>query len=451
MKTRKLLVTLALLAAAAMPDPAASADDSAWFSLGSGLNDAVRTLELAGTDLYVAGNFSDAGGDPYADKVARWDGASWHPLGTQPGSWFYAVTAVATAGANVYAADRCSIRHWDGSTWQRMASPLDCTWTFFYAIAVGERGVYVGGSFQNFEGKANADNIALWHGMHLMPDTILYSRYQAATSTREVRLVNADGTNDRGIVSGSFPRLSRSRDYIAFLREGGYPPYHQNNLYVRNLANYAETRAFTSWDYIVGYDWADGPQIIFDYACAIYRMNPDGTGLTPVITDDCYNDAPAVNPWDGSIAFHNQHIGIRVADKYGGGITHVPNTQPGDQWPGWSPDGQWISFTRGGDTATHFGGNYYKIHPDGTGLAQLTFLSNDANNRMNPAGAWSSDKAYLIAPGTVNGVIGMYAVATDGSGRMRKIPAAFGAQSDFVGSIIGNMPLEQLYLPMIAR
>ena len=184
-------------------------------------------------------------------------------------------------------------------------------------------------------------------------------------------------------------------------------------------------------------------------------MNPDGTQVTPLITGDCYNDAPAVNPIDNGIAFHNQRIGILVADKYGAGVTHVANTQPGDQWPTWSLDGQWLAFTRGGDLTAHFGGNYFKIHSDGSGLTQLTFLSNDANNRMNPTGAWTSDPAYLVAPGTVNGVTSIYAIRTDGRGEMLRIPAALGAQADFVGAMLGYVPTwelrKYLCLPIVMR
>lgn len=376
----------------------------------------------------------------------------WFTLG---GHSRFDVRALAAAGRNLYIGSHWSIDRWDGFTWQEMTN-----YPTTHAIAVGERGVYVGGTFTNLEVNANADHIAGWQDVHLVPPTVIYSRYDPTTSVRQVRLVRADGSNDRTILPwltyASFPRLSPNRNYIAFLGDGDYPPYHQNNLYVLNLSNSVERRVFTNTDYIVGYDWMNDSRIIvFDYACAIYRMNTDGTQVTPLITGDCYNDAPAVNPIDNGIAFHNQNIGILVADKYGAGVTHVPNTQPGDQWPTWSLDGQWLSFTRGGDLTTHFGGNYFKIHADGSGLTQLTFLSNDANNRMNPTGAWTSDPAYLVAPGTVNGVTGIYAIRTNGRGEMLRIPAALGAQADFVGAMLGYVPTwelrKYLYLPIVIR
>jgi hypothetical protein len=50
--------------------------------VGSPLSNTVNSLSIVGPDLYAAGRFENAGGDPAADGVARWDGAAWHPLGS---------------------------------------------------------------------------------------------------------------------------------------------------------------------------------------------------------------------------------------------------------------------------------------------------------------------------------------------------------------------------------
>lgn len=55
-------------------------DGSDWQPLGSGLSGTVMALFAHGADLYVGGEFTSAGGSP-ASRVARWDGQAWHALG----------------------------------------------------------------------------------------------------------------------------------------------------------------------------------------------------------------------------------------------------------------------------------------------------------------------------------------------------------------------------------
>lgn len=201
-------------------------------------------------------------------------------------------------------------------------------------------------------------------------------------------------------------------------------------------------------------NWStDSQHILLDASCAIYRINRDGTNVTSLTQNrNCWDDAPSANPIDGRIAFHNQVLGgIYVMEASGTNAPpKVPNTHANDWWASWSADGQWLSFLRGA--------NYYKIRPDGTGLTQLTFSTvqitgiNDYNSTVpwSPA-PWSSDGASVVAPRTVNGIQGIYAIATDGSGAMTLIEASpAGTWVDFVGSLIGNPTvIRQMYLPVI--
>mgnify|MGYP006927355847 CR=1 FL=1 len=58
----------------------ADAMASGWSPLGLGTNGQVDTLLPVGTDLYVGGSFSTAGGSA-AGFIAKWDGSAWSPLG----------------------------------------------------------------------------------------------------------------------------------------------------------------------------------------------------------------------------------------------------------------------------------------------------------------------------------------------------------------------------------
>ena len=289
----------------------------------------------------------------------------------------------------------------------------------------------------------------------VVTDTIAYSRFISATTGHEARFVNIDGSNDISITIGWRPRISPDGDFISFNRDGGYSSGTGDNIYVKDLATQLITRVVNNpADYIVSSNWStDSQHIMLDTSCGIYRINRDGSNVINLTSNhNCYDDAPGVNPVSGRIAFHNQFSGLYTMNADGSNIQHISNTQANDWWTSWSKDGLWLSFLRGA--------NYYKIRPDGTGLTQLTFSNavitgpNDYNPAVPWSGApWSSDDSSVIAPRTVNGVQGIYAIATDGSGAMTLIlSSSAGTWVDSVGTVVGNpIVIRQVYLPVIMR
>ena len=83
----------------------------------------------SGPALYAAGSFLDAGGLA-ANRIARWDGGAWSPLGAGLNQTVYALTVYAdgsgprlVAGgsfSNVGGIPSSGIGRWDGTSW----SPL---------------------------------------------------------------------------------------------------------------------------------------------------------------------------------------------------------------------------------------------------------------------------------------------------------------------------------------
>lgn len=110
---------------------ASTGGGNAWFTTAgiAGMNNAVFAIVISGSDVYVGGAFTDAGGNPNADRIARWNGSSWHALGAGLNG---GVNALASSGSDIYVggnftdaggdtnADR--IARWNGTSWSALGS-----------------------------------------------------------------------------------------------------------------------------------------------------------------------------------------------------------------------------------------------------------------------------------------------------------------------------------------
>ena len=153
--------------AAATPGP------GGWDNVGTGssptkraLNGAVYALEANGGVLYAGGAFTDAGGNPTADYIARWNGTKWAALGSSTLNG--AVHAVARFGGKVYVggvftnaggnANADFLAVWDGTSWGTVCNaPASAITGNVSALEVIGSTLYVGGAFQNGAGIASAD------------------------------------------------------------------------------------------------------------------------------------------------------------------------------------------------------------------------------------------------------------------------------------------------------
>jgi hypothetical protein len=80
---------------------------SNWTPLGSGVNSNVSALAVSGSDLYVGGSFTTAGGIA-AKSIAKWNGSTWTALGSGMVGGVYSpiVFSLAVSGSDVYAVAR---------------------------------------------------------------------------------------------------------------------------------------------------------------------------------------------------------------------------------------------------------------------------------------------------------------------------------------------------------
>ena len=139
-----------------------------WNPLGNGLGARVYAILVVGSDVYVGGDFQDAGGNPDADYIARWDGAAWQEVGDglngtvydieMAGATLYVGGYFTQAGADPNAA---YVTRLNGDTWVPVGGGLN---SYVYALeAVGER-LYAGGGITQVGGDVAGSYAAYWDG-----------------------------------------------------------------------------------------------------------------------------------------------------------------------------------------------------------------------------------------------------------------------------------------------
>jgi trimeric autotransporter adhesin len=147
---------------------------SSWSALGSGVNNYVDALAVSGGTLYAGGWFTTAGGSP-ANYVAQWDGGAWSPLGggisgADNGYGPY-VYALAVSGGTLYVGgvfttaggiSAANIAQWNGNSWSGLGSGMGL-YGYVNSLAVSEGTLYAGGNFGT-AGGVPANYVAQWNG-----------------------------------------------------------------------------------------------------------------------------------------------------------------------------------------------------------------------------------------------------------------------------------------------
>jgi cysteine-rich repeat protein len=154
-------------------------DGSSWSGLGGGVDNIVFAIAIAGSNVYAGGVFRHAGGVS-TERVAKWDGSSWSALGLGVGTGGANenVSGIAVSGSDVYVGGQFSeaggatarhIAKWDGSSWSSMGGGVGGgSAEGVLTVAVSGSDVYVGGYFRTLTGGV-ADYIAKWDGSSWSP------------------------------------------------------------------------------------------------------------------------------------------------------------------------------------------------------------------------------------------------------------------------------------------
>jgi len=165
-------------------------NDGLWHALGLGIaRGKVNALACINGLLYAGGNFTNAGGLT-ANRIAQWDGASWSALGSGlvGTSTAATVNSIAVSGNNVYVTGNftnaggilaSNVAVWNGTNWLALGSgTTSSTSAIGYCAAASGNDVYIGGAF-SFAGDKPAQFIAHWNSQ---------SNYYPAASIKLTRV-----------------------------------------------------------------------------------------------------------------------------------------------------------------------------------------------------------------------------------------------------------------------
>ena len=150
--------------------------DGVWQALGTGCNQAVKAIAINKDNgiVYIAGNFTEAGGDADCNYIAQWDGASFTPLGVgldgnvntlavAPNGDLYVgggFTDIFGGGGGTYN----YLAMWDSSSWNAVGAGLNGSVT---TLAFDSTGLlYIGGNFTDTQGGPGGtySRICTWDG-----------------------------------------------------------------------------------------------------------------------------------------------------------------------------------------------------------------------------------------------------------------------------------------------
>jgi hypothetical protein len=157
---------------------------ASWSSLGTGMAAPLGFFphvcafavfdDGSGPALYAAGYFTSAGG-VFANRIAKWNGTSWSPLGMGIGAELYALSVFDDgSGPALYAGGYfgttplvSSIAKWDGASWSSVGIGIQAPFQIpsVYALTVFDDGsgpvLHAGGYFSVAGGQVSA-NWARW-------------------------------------------------------------------------------------------------------------------------------------------------------------------------------------------------------------------------------------------------------------------------------------------------
>lgn len=175
----------------------------------------------------------------------------------------------------------------------------------------------------------------------------------------------------------------------------------------------------------------DGSQLVYqrtitNLSFEVYKVNIDGTGVTPLASNPAEDSLPFWNPDGTIIAFSSRRqdptADVHLMDSFGNNVTNLTNNPGEDSWPNWSPDGTQLAFHSRRDDPN--GEEIYRMPSTGGAATRLTNNVGPLPGSWDIFPAWSPDGTRIVwDSGRANGPDGFGEVytmnASDGSAIVR--------------------------------
>jgi trimeric autotransporter adhesin len=157
---------------------------SEWQHVGHGVDNIVYALGSHEGDLYVGGYFTSAGaGATPTSGITRWDGANWHGLGdgVDGPAMTYKVATLASVDGELYVggdfteaggAPAAGLAVWDGANWRQYEGGVQrgTGYAVVHDLQIHEGDLYLGGNFSTIGGRGETSyNLARWVDGTLVP------------------------------------------------------------------------------------------------------------------------------------------------------------------------------------------------------------------------------------------------------------------------------------------
>ena len=257
-----------------------------WGNLGTGLDGLVtgrvNTIAVSGTTVYIGGDFTNLGGNPNINYIARWDGTNWSPLLSGTAGLTSTVHAIVLSGTEVIAGGAFQnaggnsnanyLARWNGTQWTGFISGTTGINDTVFTLALSGTHVYAGGAFDNAGGDPNADYIAYWDGG--------WRNLGTSPLNNNVYTIVFSGTHvyAGGVFTNTIPSSSPPPSHIAYWSGGNWTPLGTGGLGATSGSVYAIT--------IVGnnvYAGGDFTSSNYNYIARFDgSWNPLGGGVGPV-------------------------------------------------------------------------------------------------------------------------------------------------------------------------
>jgi TolB protein len=239
----------------------------------------------------------------------------------------------------------------------------------------------------------------------------------ARTGNKEVYIMDYDGYNVRRLTRNGSINLNPS--FSPNGREIIYTSYKKGNpdLYRREIFTGVESRISSRTGLNVTGAWCPhGNKIALamskDGNCQIYLINRNGKELARLTKDDAIDISPSWSPNGSQISFVSDREGtpqIFIMNADGSKVHRLTTIGSYNVGPSWSPRGDRILYCR----MQPNGFQIHAINPDGTGDTQLT------TEGRNEYPHWSPDGRFVTFTSNRDGKESIYVMRADGQSQIK--------------------------------